>query len=70
MRKPRTLAGELIKAGEKAQRAAHKVRAAEQALNNARKAQAKIDAQYLQLVRQTVDRAPAPQEGGAASLQA
>lgn len=65
MRKPRTPAGELIRAGEKAQRAAQKVRAAETALNGAKKAQAKADAQYLQLVRQTIDRVPAAQEGAA-----
>jgi len=47
MRKPRTLAGELIKAGGKAQRAGRKFRAAELALSNSRRAQERADTQYL-----------------------
>ena len=53
MRRPRTLAGEVMKAGEKALRAGKKVAAAESTLALARKAQVRADARYLELVRQT-----------------
>ena len=63
MPKTRTLAGLVMRAGEKAQRASRNVSAAELALNNARKAQSKADAHYLDLVRQIVSQAPGAKEG-------
>ncbi len=62
-RKPTTLAMEVMKAGEHAQKAARRVASAETALSKARTAQEKADAEYLDLVRRVVAAAPAAKEG-------